>query len=155
MELNPALLKSIAPAGYTLRVPRGSGPSLEAAVERLPDSQRASWRMHLVTQGDTLATIAKRYGSTPKTIADANQLGAASPNMGDRLLIPAAYHPPTSRPVAQTYGSRQRVSAKTATSTTKRVPVHTTPHPAAKVIPAVATTAAPKHKTAGTLAQVR
>ena len=100
LELNPALLKSIAPDGYEVRVPKGSGPSLSASLQVVPTGQRASWRMHLVTEGDTLATIAKRYGASPKSIADANQLTGGSPNTGDRLLIPAAYHAPASRPVA-------------------------------------------------------
>jgi murein DD-endopeptidase MepM/ murein hydrolase activator NlpD len=102
--------------------------------------------MHLVTEGDTLATIAKRYGATPKSIADANQLGAGTPNAGDRLLIPAAYHAPAARPVAQTYASHKRSATQTAAA--KRVPVHTTVHTPATV--------ASKLKTTGvTLAQVR
>jgi membrane-bound lytic murein transglycosylase D len=120
LDLNPALLKSIAPDGYEVRVPKGSGPSLMAALQTVPTSQRASWRMHLVTAGDTLAAIAKRYGTTSKSIADANQLvGAATPNAGDRLMIPAAFHMPASRPVTQTYASRKRaVASKTASAQT-------------------------------------
>jgi membrane-bound lytic murein transglycosylase D len=117
VELNPSLLKSVAPEGYSVRVPKGSGPTLSAAIETVPASQRASWRMHRVTDGDTLAAIAKRYGATPKSISDANQLSGGVPNAGDRLLIPAAYHAPASRPAAG-----RRTSTKTAAA--KRVPVH-------------------------------
>jgi membrane-bound lytic murein transglycosylase D len=161
LELNPALLKSIAPEGYEVRVPKGAGPSLSAAIQTIPSSQRASWRMHLVTPGDTLATIAKRYGSTPKSIADANQLASGSPNAGDHLLIPAAYHAPASRPVIQTYaarkrGSSQRIATSTAASMNKRVPVHTTPRTTTKAVPAAAAKQSVKPKTTGvTLAQVR
>jgi membrane-bound lytic murein transglycosylase D len=164
LELNPALLKSIAPEGYEVRVPKGAGPSLSAAIQTIPSSQRASWRMHLVTQGDTLATIAKRYGSTPKSIADANQLGGGSPSAGDHLLIPAAYHLPASRPVTQTYAPRRRASSQrmatvTAASMTKRVPVHTTPRNTTKTAPKsvpVAAIKSVKPRTTGvTLAQVR
>jgi membrane-bound lytic murein transglycosylase D len=161
MELNPALLKSIAPDGYSVRVPKGSGSTLSAAIQTVPATQRASWRMHLVTEGDTLAAIARRYGSTPKSIADANQLGNGMPNNGDRLLIPAAYHTPASRPVTQTFASRQKKSATQRTvvvtaSTAKRIPVHTTVRTATKLAPAAALKPVAKHRTTGAvMAQVR
>jgi membrane-bound lytic murein transglycosylase D len=141
MELNPALLKSVVPEGYAVRVPKGFGPTLSAAIMTVPMSQRASWRMHLVTEGDTLATLAKRYGTTAKSIADANRMDAATLKLGDRLLIPAAYHAPSSRPVAQTYAARNRSSAKrvaTSIATEPRVPVHTTPRTATHITPVAA-----------------
>ncbi len=156
LELNPALLKSVAPEGYEVRVPKGTGSSLSAALQAVPNSQRASWRMHLVTEGDTLATIAKRYGASPKSIADANQLVGGTPNLGDRLLIPAAFHAPAARPVTQTYTTRKRTATKRTTPTSasagSRVPVHTAARTAVKS----ASTSAPHPKTTGlTLAQVR
>ena len=161
MDLNPSLLKSIAPDGYSVRVPKGSGSTLSAAIQTVPSSQRSSWRMHLVTEGDTLTAIARRYGSTPKSIADANQLGNGVPNNGDRLLIPAGYHVPASRPVTQTYTARTRSTTTqrthvTATANSKRIPVHTTARTASKAAPAAALKTVVKHKTSGVvLAQVR
>jgi membrane-bound lytic murein transglycosylase D len=92
-DLNPALLKGVAPTGYVLHVPKGTGSSLSASLQMIPAERRASWRMHKVTTGETLAAIAKHYGTAGGTIAAANGLKQASPVAGERLLIPAAYHP--------------------------------------------------------------
>src|SRR5205085_4828771 len=59
-DLNPSLLRSIAPEGYVLRVPKGTVPQLEAAFDVVPESQRESWRLHRVESGDTLASLARR-----------------------------------------------------------------------------------------------
>ncbi len=162
LELNPALLKSIAPDGYEVRVPKGSGSSLSAgiALQTVPTTQRASWRMHVVNPGDTLVTIAKRYGATPKSIADANPQVGAMPSTGDRLLIPAAFHAPASRPVTQTYAPRRRaVASRTTTSSAaaaKKSPVRLTAPAANKTSTAAVTKQALKPKTSGgALAQVR
>jgi len=157
LDLNPALLKGIAPEGYSLRVPKGFAPTLISALESVPAAQRASWRMHLVTAGDTLASIAKHYGLTPKSIADANLLGVATPNPGDRLLIPTAYHIPVSRPVTQTYYASKRKPAvstgpkraPTAITAANRVPVHGPARTATHLAPPAA-----QHKTAGVIAKV-
>jgi len=91
LDLNPALLKGVAPAGYVLHVPKGTGSTLSASLQMIPGDRRASWRMHKVASGDTLASIARRYGMAPGSIAAANGLKQASPVAGDRLLIPVAY----------------------------------------------------------------
>jgi membrane-bound lytic murein transglycosylase D len=93
-SLNPALLKGLAPAGYALHVPKGTGSYLMAALQTVPSERRASWRIHTVETGDTLASIGKRYRTTPGTIAAANKIQLQSPAVGDHLLIPAAYHEP-------------------------------------------------------------
>jgi membrane-bound lytic murein transglycosylase D len=89
MELNPAILKKVAPEGYSLRVPRGSGTALMASLQLVPPERRASWRMHKVQPGETLAAIGKKYGAAPTTILAANQMASADPVEGDRLVIPA------------------------------------------------------------------
>ncbi len=93
MELNPALLKGVAPAGFALHVPRGTADTLVAALEMIPPDRRASWRIHKVSNGETLGAIGKRYGTAPGTIAAANQLSAEGPVEGDQLLIPVASSP--------------------------------------------------------------
>ena len=91
LDLNPALLKGVAPAGYVLHVPKGTGGTLSAALQMIPAERRASWRMHKVASGETLASIGKQYGMAGGSIAAANGLKQASPTAGDRLLIPVAY----------------------------------------------------------------
>jgi membrane-bound lytic murein transglycosylase D len=119
VALNPALLRNVAPEGYSLRVPKGMGDTLTASIDKIPAAQRASWRMHRVEEGDTLATIAKHYGLTAGRITEANQLNGQVPMAGDRLLIPAAYHADaTSRTPAA-----RRAAVRTGTAQ-RKAPVH-------------------------------
>ena len=74
LALNPALLKGVAPAGYSLRVPKGTAGALQASLEMIPPDKRLSWRMHKVPDGETLASIGKRYGASANLIAAANKL---------------------------------------------------------------------------------
>ena len=47
-DLNPALLKLVAPAGYQLRVPPGTPAVVRNTLETIPASHRAAWRVHRV-----------------------------------------------------------------------------------------------------------
>jgi len=123
--LNPALLRNVAPQGYSVRVPKGTGSTLSASLDRVPATQRASWRMHRVESGDTLAAIAKRYGSSTGRIAEVNSLLAQEPSAGDRLLIPASVQqlPATSsrhRAVARHSRVRYSVVSRVASHRTLR-----------------------------------
>jgi membrane-bound lytic murein transglycosylase D len=107
-SLNPALLRGLAPAGYSLHVPKGSGSYLMAALQMVPAERRTSWRMHTVETGETLATIGKRYRTAAATIATVNKMESISPAVGDRLLIPAAYHEPAPARLATAKRSHAR-----------------------------------------------
>ena len=95
-DLNPALLTTVAPAGYEAHVPKGSAEDARAALETVPANNRQAWRLHHVEAGDTLATIAKSYHLAPERIVAVNSQ-ADSIEAGDTLLIPAVYHPETTR----------------------------------------------------------
>jgi membrane-bound lytic murein transglycosylase D len=88
-ELNPAVLKSVAPAGYRLHLPKGTLVRLEEAFSVIPPNRRDSWRVERVEGGDTLASVAKRYGSTVDAIRAANREGL--PEAGEFVAIPVAY----------------------------------------------------------------
>jgi membrane-bound lytic murein transglycosylase D len=91
-ELNPSLLKGSAPAGYPLHVPKGTVATLTSALDQVPAASRANSRMHRVERGETLAAIARLYGSAPSAISAANNNIINAPEAGDLLIIPAAYH---------------------------------------------------------------
>ena len=123
-ELNPSLLKSVAPAGFTLRVPKGQLPRLEAALSVIPADRRDSWRVHRVEQGDTFAAVAKRYGTSAELLSSANH--DQLPEAGMFAAVPASY-PGDPKPVVKRTAkvparktakrvSGKRVSAKTASS---------------------------------------
>lgn len=96
-DLNPALLKQTAPAGYQLRVPKGSSDLLRMALEEVPAEHRGTWRLHRVAPDETLADVAHRFGTPVASIAAANQRPVAHLEAGDTLVIPVSY---AARPTA-------------------------------------------------------
>ena len=120
-ELNPSLLKSIAPGGYQLRVPKGSSDLVRMALDEVPAEHRASWRLHRVIADETLAEIAHHFGTSEASIAAANQRPVAHLEAGDTLVIPVSY--PSARP---------RTRASRAASTQ---PAHHATHVQAKLAP--------------------
>ncbi|MCU1334543.1 MAG: Lytic transglycosylase, catalytic [Bryobacterales bacterium] len=113
-ELNPSLVKSVAPGGFTLRLPKGSVPQLEAALRVIPADRRDSWRVHRVEAGDTFAVVAKRYGTTADLLSSANH--DQLPEAGTFAAIPVAY--PGDRTPAVRTAPRKSAAAK-ASSTKK------------------------------------
>lgn len=120
-DLNPSLLKLVAPAGYEMCVPKGKGSMVLAALESVPEAKRNSWRLHTVAAGETLASISRRYSTTTASILAANSgLDASffdSPERGQKLLIPAAAQPES---VARKVAAKGRTGTqKYASGTTK------------------------------------
>jgi membrane-bound lytic murein transglycosylase D len=88
-ELNPGLLRSVAPAGFKVNVPKGTLPSVETAFALVPPAKRDSWRLHRVSQGDSFAGLAKRYSAQTALISRLNH--EELPEPGSLVAIPAAY----------------------------------------------------------------
>jgi membrane-bound lytic murein transglycosylase D len=121
--LNPASLRGMIPENFSLRVPKGSGNPLVAALQLIPANHLDAWRMHRVGAGETLATIGKRYGVAPANIMSANRLESAQAVEGDRLLIPAVQRiqtPVARRPLS---AAARRRGARTTTASAHKSPV--------------------------------
>ena len=134
-SLNPALLKGIAPAGYSLHAPKGGASQLSAALQLISSEHRATWRIHRVGPGETLASIGKLYGVAAIGIVAANGLHSAEAAEGDRLLVPAVPRAVAPVRVAASHASVRkkraaRVSAKAPAATGLKAPVAA--HSAAK-----------------------
>jgi membrane-bound lytic murein transglycosylase D len=131
--LNPASLRGMVPADFSVHVPKGSGNQLVAALQLIPANHLDAWRMHRVGSGETMATIGKRYGVTPANIVSVNRLESAQAVEGDRLLIPSAQRaqPPAAKPAAKKTVSataRRRGTTRGKTVTTASVrPVRKNP----------------------------
>jgi membrane-bound lytic murein transglycosylase D len=123
--MNPAVLRSIAPVNFPLHVPKGQGMQVAATLQLVPVERRASWRMHRVESGETLAEIGKHFGVAASSIVTANNLHSQEMSEGDRLLIPAASRPEplAKRPVPHTATRR---TTTTHTTTTHTTTIHTT-----------------------------
>lgn len=113
-EYNPELLRSIAPAGYELHVPQGTADALQSALENVPAGHRATWRLHRMIAGETLAQVAKEFQTSANSIAAANGGLSAAPEAGDLVVVPTAYNPDAR--VARRYASSKRLIAHSRTS---------------------------------------
>lgn len=106
--LNPELRRLATPAGRTfnVKVPSGSGDDAARCLAELPAERRASFRTHVVARGQTLSTIARRYGTRVEDIAQANGI-ASSRRLarGTELIIPIL---PKSRSGATTLAAATR-----------------------------------------------
>lgn len=94
-ELNPALLHGIAPQFYELRVPKGSGEAVAKLIAQVPAEKRTVWRLHHVSESDTVEALAKTYRTTPSEILAKNTLTVgASLSPESVLVMPSAPEPP-------------------------------------------------------------
>ncbi len=124
-DLNPSLLRMVAPYGFQIHVPRGSADITQARLESVPAESRQAWRLHHVEAGDTLQAIARSYHLSPERIAAVNR-AADSLEAGDVLLIPAVYHP-EDRPTHARKSSRKATPSTVAhhgshIATSRRIP---------------------------------
>ncbi len=93
---NPHLLQMITPADpeFELRLPVGSVERLEQDLARIPKDRWLSWRWHVVETGETLTSLARKYGVTVQSMVEVNSLqeqeGLAG---GERLIVPTAARP--------------------------------------------------------------
>jgi membrane-bound lytic murein transglycosylase D len=111
-DLNPALLKSAAPSGYQLRVPKGTLAPVMMALDLVPANHRVDWRIHRVVPGETLAEIAHRYSTPVSALTSANQRPGMTAPVGDAPVAGDLLVVPTGSRVA-------RVSAQSVASTSR------------------------------------
>ena len=91
-ELNPSLLRMTTPreGSFDLHLPAGTTEKFQAAISEIPRDKRVWWRYHTVTEGETLATVARSYHTTSRAIAEANSLDGKELASGTKLIIPVA-----------------------------------------------------------------
>jgi membrane-bound lytic murein transglycosylase D len=113
-ELNPSLLRLTTPreGTFVLHLPSGTKDQYQNAIAAVPPDMRLWWRYHKVQPGDTVASLARSYRVTAKSIAAANHLDGTDLNGKDqqldadaKLVIPLAVgkHPVSD---AATYARR-------------------------------------------------
>ncbi|HSQ12573.1 MAG TPA: transglycosylase SLT domain-containing protein, partial [Candidatus Deferrimicrobium sp.] len=91
-ELNPALLRDVTPPGargYRLRVPVGKGLVFAKAgdYQRSREAEPVQVVTHEVKRGDTLASIAARYGQAVSALMELNGLTTARLQIGQKLRV--------------------------------------------------------------------
>jgi membrane-bound lytic murein transglycosylase D len=110
-RLNPALLRGATPPDGTtsIRLPLGTAERFELALAETPASQRATYNRHRVAKGESMGSIARRYGVSVSAIARFNKI--TDPNriyVGMELVIPmlGQLPPHVAEPVTQHTVSR-------------------------------------------------
>jgi membrane-bound lytic murein transglycosylase D len=91
-ELNPSLLRMTTPreGTFDLHLPAGTTAKYQAAIASIPRDKRVWWRYHNVTEGETMASVARQYHTTARAIAEANSLDGKDLEAGTKLIIPVA-----------------------------------------------------------------
>ncbi len=123
-QLNPALLQTVAPRGYSMHLPVGSAELIEAAFQAVPASQRKTARIHRVEEDDTWLSIAKQYSTTVTRLTALNS--EELPQTGKFVMIPALPPPPAPKPATK------KSSKKSSKPTTSSKSTDAAPKPQAK-----------------------
>lgn len=105
-KLNPGFRQwATDPGGpHRLLLPLGKGAKFQAALGKLPASQRVTWTRYEIRRGDTLSQIARRFDTTVDVIRSGNKLSSNQIRTGKTLLIPTRSGSVT---LASNSGSRQ------------------------------------------------
>jgi membrane-bound lytic murein transglycosylase D len=128
-EMNPSVLRSVAPAGHAVHVPKGMQAQVEAALRTVPDGKRDSWRVHRIESGESMADLARRFNTTSAAILSANR--DDMPEAGEWVAIPVAY-PGDRQPVKSVRAGRKpaattKVAAHPADATSHASVAHQPP----------------------------
>ena len=115
-ELNPAIRRDLTPARGTtaLRLPAGKAAAAQAVLDSNPRSDWAPRMIHTVRSGDSLYTIARRYGSSVSAISQANGLRGSLIRPGQNLIVPRF------GTESRVTGSRQLTAANDGSYTVQR-----------------------------------
>jgi membrane-bound lytic murein transglycosylase D len=91
-ELNPSLLRMTTPkeGSFELHLPAGTKEQYQTTIATIPRDMRLWWRYHKVQPGDSLASLARSYRMSAKSIATANHLEGTELESGSKLIIPIA-----------------------------------------------------------------
>lgn len=87
LGFNPELKRGVTPPGmeHAIRVPAGTGKSLQTALKVIPPDRRASWRMMTAQPEDSFAAIAQRTGVSESLLS---QVNGGSISAGQKIIVP-------------------------------------------------------------------
>jgi membrane-bound lytic murein transglycosylase D len=106
-QLNPSLLRLSTPkeGAFELHLPYGTKEQYQTSISAIPAGMRLWWRYPTVHSGETLASLARTYHLTTKSIAEANHLEGSELEADARVVIPIA---PSKHPLSEnaTYSRR-------------------------------------------------
>lgn len=107
-EFNPELRQGVTPPSkkaYSLRVPPGKASIDANRLTEIPTSDKIDYQIHYVSRGQTLSTIARRYGVSLTRLIQVNKIrNRHKLSVGQKLIIPApkSYTTATAKKTAST-----------------------------------------------------
>lgn len=106
--INPELLRNFTPPNekkYKLKIPKGSRHKFMASYSSMPSPKETSWVKHKIRRGETVSTIASRYGVSQYAILESNSLKRRSKiYAGKTLIVPV----PLDRNYSQSSSKKNR-----------------------------------------------
>ncbi|HFB67795.1 MAG TPA: LysM peptidoglycan-binding domain-containing protein, partial [Calditrichae bacterium] len=90
-ELNPELLRWCTPPDrkeWVLKIPKGTREQFLTEYAKIPDNKKFTYIRHRIRFGETLSTIARRYGVSMSVIKRFNKLRGTRIRAGSSLIIP-------------------------------------------------------------------
>ncbi len=123
-DMNPMYYRGVTPPDRPawVRVPLGTADSVTARLAALPEHERVTVVTHVVSRGETLARVARRYGVSVVDIQTANNLRSNRLHSGQRLTIPT--------PLTRMRGARETRTTRVAAVAAPRPAAHA-PRPVA------------------------
>jgi membrane-bound lytic murein transglycosylase D len=108
-DLNPSLLRMTTPrtGKFELHLPAGTRDDYQTAIASIPPDMRLWWRYHVVTPGETLASLARNYHTTIRQISEVNHLEGRELDPQARLVIPVN---PGKHPASDTATYARRIT---------------------------------------------
>jgi membrane-bound lytic murein transglycosylase D len=98
-----------SPARQTVHVPIGQSKRFLAALDKIPTTKRLTHKRHKVQKGETLGTIASKYGVSSGSIQTVNKIRNANRiSVGQNLVIPVTEGPGSDRSLAATSGGKPK-----------------------------------------------
>ena len=108
-ELNPELLRQYTPPNlksYKLKIPLGKQQQFLAAYDNMPSPKETSWVKHTIRRGETVSTIANKYGVSQYAVLAANNLSQRSKiYAGKQLIVPVPLDRDYTKSSSKTYAS--------------------------------------------------
>jgi membrane-bound lytic murein transglycosylase D len=122
-HLNPELRQGVTPLGYKdyrLKLPVGTKAVFEQNFSKLPEWSKTVWMRHTIRRGETLSSIARRFGTSTALLRDMNRLSGSVIRAGATLLVPTGPHSPQVAGATARPERRPAASAGNATYRVKR-----------------------------------
>lgn len=88
--LNPELRRGVTPPDvkdYQLRLPKGLQSKFLAVYDEIPSEKLTNWVRHRIRRGETVSSIARKYGVSQASIVQANKLGRKKRIYAGRTLM--------------------------------------------------------------------